>query len=100
MISKKTEITPIFRKGEETDPINYRPTSITPALAKFVDIHTTVESSNGLQRTEKILSPRQLGFRQTRSTKDALLTANEKTMNKISKKFLHSMCSGSFIQSF
>ena len=32
---KKAEITPIFKTGEETDPINYRTISITPALAKL-----------------------------------------------------------------
>ena len=37
MISKKAEITPIFKKGEETDAISYRPKAITPAQAKVFE---------------------------------------------------------------
>ena len=34
---KRADITPLFKKGELDDPLNYRPISLTPALAQVFE---------------------------------------------------------------
>ena len=74
---KKAHVFPIFKKGDSTDPVNYRPISITPTLSKLFEkifssqIHEFLANSN-------ILNPKQFGFRPGYSTNDALLYTTEK----------------------
>ena len=74
---KKKHVFPIFKKGDTTDPVNYRPISITPTLSKLFEknfssqIHEFLANSN-------ILNPKQFGFRPGYSPNDALLYTTEK----------------------
>ena len=74
---KKAHVFPIFKKSDSTDPVNYRPISITPTLSKLFEIifssrfHEFLANSN-------ILNPKQFSFRPGYSTNDALLYTTEK----------------------
>ena len=65
-------VTPIFKKGEQYDPINYRPVSLTSIPCKLLE-HIIV--SNLMQHLEdnNILNERQHGFRKGRSCETQLL---------------------------
>ena len=54
--------TPIFKKGAKTDPINYRPVSLTSAVGKSME---HILASQIMQHLSKynILSDSQFGFR-------------------------------------
>ena len=75
---KKAKITPPnFKKYSEIDPINSLPISVTAALSKIFEKQMHIQMIYYLDR-KKTLSPRQLGFRKTRSNKNASLNVNEK----------------------
>ena len=69
---KLAKIIPIFKKGDKSDPNNYRPISILPFISKILEkcIHTRLIS---FLDCSNILSPNQFGFRPGISTSDALL---------------------------
>ena len=76
---------PIYKKGDCENPINYRPISITPALAKLFEKVLHEQISEYLSQ-QKLLSNTQFGFRSRFSTTDALLYATENIRNKINDK--------------
>ena len=67
---------PIFKKGDNEDPDNYRPISITSSLAKVFEQILREQMNEYLERN-KLLGPMQFGFRAKYSTTDALLFATE-----------------------
>ncbi len=74
---KKAQVTPVFKKGDLTDPTNYRPISITPSLSKVFERLMQSQINEYLNK-HKLLYTHQYGFRKGRSTKDGLLYINEK----------------------
>ena len=69
---KLAKIIPIFKKGEKSDPNNYRPIAVLSYISKIFEkcIHRRI--LNFLDKFN-ILSPNQFGFRPRISTADALL---------------------------
>ena len=65
-------ICPIFKKGTKTDPLNYRPVSLTCIICKICEIIVREKIVLHLEG-EGILSTSQHGFRQKRSTLTNLL---------------------------
>ena len=67
----KANVTPIFKKGDKSDPANYRPISLTCILCKVME---HVIASNLTQHLNKyhILYDLQHGFRQKRSCETQL----------------------------
>ena len=69
---KTSNIIPIFKKGSHSDPLNYRPISLTSVSSKSMErvlaagIHQYLDENN-------ILSEAQFGFRSGRSVQDQLL---------------------------
>lgn len=80
-ILKIAVVTPIYkRKGDNKDPENYRPISILPVFSKILE----KVLKRRLQRyfeTEGLLNNQQYGFRQKRSTTDALLDLSERILH-------------------
>lgn len=68
---KDANIHPIPKKGDHTNPLNYRPISLTSTLGKTFE---TLLNSQILEHLEKhhLIHDRQYGFRQGRSTADLL----------------------------
>ena len=68
---KTSRVIPIFKKGDENDPSNYRPISLVPVLSKPIEISLNNRLTAFLERSS-LLSMHQFGFRKKRSTADAL----------------------------
>ena len=73
---KQAYVIPIFKKGDNEDPDNYRPISITSSIAKVFEQILREQMNEYLERN-KLLGPMQFGFRAKYSTTDALLFATE-----------------------
>jgi hypothetical protein len=69
---KKSLITPVYKSGERTDPNNYRPISVLPAISKIIEKLINVRLVRYLNKFN-LLSDTQFGFRQGKSTEDAVL---------------------------
>ena len=65
-IWKSANITPIYKKGNKSNPLNYRPVSLTSVLGKILEIHIREEGVEILEK-HKMLTGKQFGFRQGRS---------------------------------
>ena len=69
---KDAVITPIFKKGSKTDPLNYRPVSLTSVPCKLMEKIITRKVKQHLEEND-ILSQEQHGFRSKRSCLTQLL---------------------------
>lgn len=69
-LMKNSKVTPIFKSGDTSNPANYRPVSVLPALSKIFEsiIYTQM---NAYFRMNRILHNDQFGFTKGRSTIDA-----------------------------
>ena len=74
---KIARVTPLFKKGDVSDPNNYRPISILPALSKIVEKVLSIQIQNYLD-SNNIITQFQYGFRKGKSTTDAISTLLEK----------------------
>ena len=74
---KSANVTPIHKKGDRTNPSNYRPVSLTSQVCKVLESLIRKHILEHLT-TNKILSDRQHGFREGRSCLSNLLEAIEK----------------------
>ena len=72
----KANITCIFKKGNNQQPGNYRPVSLTSVFCKLLESNTKEEVINRLSG-HNLLSDSQSGFRKNRSTILQLLTVME-----------------------
>lgn len=90
---KRSQIRPIHKGGDRGRIENYRPISILPSLSKIFEKIINSRLVNYLE-SKKILSEHQFGFRQGRSTDDAVsnltnfVTANLDKGNKCLSIFL------------
>ena len=65
-------VVPIFKAKSHTDPLNYRPVSLTSVCCKAMERIVVSQLTEYLE-SNNILSPHQYGFRKNRSTEDQLL---------------------------
>ena len=71
---KLAHVFPIPKKGDKSDPSNYRPIAITSLISKTMETIVTKQLLAFLE-TNNLLSDHQYGFRQARSTGDLLAYA-------------------------
>ena len=71
-IWKSANITPIYKKGNKSNPLNYRPVSLTSILCKMLERFIREEWVKMLGK-HKMLTGKQFGFRQGRSCVSNLL---------------------------
>ena len=71
---KRTHVFPFSKKGDKSDPSNYRPIAITSLISKTMEAIITKQLLVFLE-TNNLLSDHQYGFRQARSTGDLLANA-------------------------
>ena len=79
---KVANVQPVPKKGETSDPANYRPIAICSLLSKVMESILNHHLVKYLE-TNKLLSDRQYGFRQQRSTGDMMAVLTEKLNNSI-----------------
>ena len=70
---KEALVAPVFKKGEQYDPINYRPISLTSIPYKILEHITSACATMDHLDTNSILAPEQHGFRKYRSCETQLL---------------------------
>ena len=75
---KIADITPLFKKLDLDDPLNYRPISLTPSLARVFDESLLMQQIDECVHKNALLSKTQFGFRKKFSTTDALSYLTEK----------------------
>ena len=69
---KNQFITPIYKKGNQTDPANYRPVSLTSHLIKIFERVLRTKIVHHLEEND-LVTDRQHGFRKKRSCLTQLL---------------------------
>ncbi|MCG8078128.1 MAG: reverse transcriptase family protein, partial [Candidatus Thiodiazotropha taylori] len=69
---RDANVTPIFKKGDHSDPANYRPISLTSVCSKLIEhiLHSQIMTHLDSHR---ILTDQQHGFRKRRSTESQLI---------------------------
>ena len=82
---KFAHITPLFKKGDIDDPLNYRPFSLTPALSKGFEI-LYGEQIEEYRQKANIYHQTQFAFPKNFSTIDALVYLTETIRCKLDKK--------------
>ena len=70
-VLKKSLITPVYKSGLKDDVANYRPISVLSTVSKILEKVLNTRLTSFLEHN-KILSDSQFGFRQGRSTEDAV----------------------------
>ena len=85
-IWKEANVSPIFKKGDKTDPANYRPISLTCVLCKVLE-HIVASNISKHFTDQNILYDLQHGFRERRSCETQLIMLiDELSKNMESKK--------------
>lgn len=69
---KRSIITPVHKDGDKSEVNNYRPISVLSSLSKIIEKIVNKRLTNYLNKYN-ILSDSQYGFRQGRSTQDAVI---------------------------
>ena len=83
---KTAHIIPIYKKGEHSDPSNYRPISLLSCFHKILEICMKIRISNFLQNNH-IIYKYQFGFRENHSTNLALLDVTEQIYKHLDEKY-------------
>ena len=86
-IFKISRVTPIYKNGNITDPMNYRPISILTAFSKVLEKIVHDQMILFLEK-HKILFPYQFGFRKGYSTEQAILEMTDSVKTAIDQKQL------------
>ena len=73
---KEARITPIYKKGDKSEPCNYRPISILPTLSKIFEKHIASQIRNYVNEFD-LLQKEQSGFREHHSCMTALTKMTE-----------------------
>ena len=68
---KKAKVTPIFKKGDKSDPNNYRPISVLPVISSIFERHISNCVSKFMD-THNLIYHNQSGFRKNHSCQTAL----------------------------
>jgi len=71
-ILKTAKVIPIFKKGDKSNPNNYRPISLLPVFSKIVEKAINIQITDKLD-SNHIIDDNQYGFRTEHSTEDAVI---------------------------
>lgn len=78
-------VKPIYKNGDRLDVTNYRPISLISNIAKIFETLVKMRIMDYLNKN-KILSERQFGFRENRSTQDAIVYLTNRISKYIDQK--------------
>ena len=84
-IWKEANVSPIFKKGDKSDPANYRPISLTCVLCKVLE-HIVASSISRHFTEQNILFDLQHGFREKRSCETQLIMLVDKLAKNMQAK--------------
>ena len=92
-IWKEANVSPFFKKGDKTDPANYRPISLTCVLCKVLE-HVVASGISKHFTDQNILFELQQGFREKRSCETQLIMLVDelaKTCSSVNRQTLSSL---------
>ena len=78
-------VSPLYENGNTEDPTNYRPISVTGALAKIFE-QVIRNQINDYLISNNLLSPKQFGYRKKVSTTDVILQCADYVGTEMDKK--------------
>ena len=79
---KEARITPIHKKGDKSEPCNYRPISILPTLSKIFEKHMASQIKSYVSDFD-LLQKQQSGFREHHSCMTALTKMTETWLSEM-----------------
>ena len=82
---KYSIIKPVYKRGDKTDPSNYRPISLLTSFSKVLEkalYHRLIEHTNN----NNILFGQQFGFRKGSATKNAIFKLTHEILNALNNK--------------
>jgi retron-type reverse transcriptase len=82
---KYSIVTPIFKKGNNSDPANYRPISVLTSFAKVLETALYVRLTEHIT-LNKMLTDQQYGFRKGYSTDEAMFNLTHVVLNALNDK--------------
>ena len=85
-IWKSANITSIFKKGNKSNPLNYRPVSLTSVICKMLERLIREEWVDMLEK-QKMLTGKQFGFRQGRSCVSNLLSYYDRVTEIMQERY-------------
>ena len=84
-LCKIARVVPVYKSGNKDDVSNYRPIANLPFISKVFEKLTAIRITNFIDKFN-LLDDRQFGFRQGRSTSDAIFTFLEYIYKNLDKK--------------
>jgi hypothetical protein len=78
-------VTPIYKKGDQSDPSNYRPISSLPILSKLFEMNIKNQLMDFLEN-HSLLCSRQFGYRKHHSTEQLLQSLLQQWRTSLDKK--------------
>ena len=88
---KIVKVIPLYKKGDKTDPHNYRPIRLLSSLSKIFEKNLPKRMMMFCQ-INKLLNPVQYGFRNKMSCTDAIDAVTDYIRNVIDKKLTGQVC--------
>ena len=82
---KYSIIKPVYKRGDKTDPSNYRPISLLTSFSKVLG-KALYNRLNEHASNNNILFGQQLGFRKGSATEDAILKLAHEILNALNNK--------------
>ena len=79
---KTSIVVPLFKNGSRSNPLNYRPVSLTSACCKSLERIIVSQLTEYLE-ANGLLSGNQFGFRKGRSVEDQLLLTYAEVANRV-----------------
>lgn len=92
-VLKQAVLIPLYKKGEETDPTNYRPIALLSIFSKIIEKVVKIRLMNFLDQCS-FFSRNQYGFRKKKNTTNALLDFIAQVHDGLN---LNNYCSGIFV---
>ena len=93
---KLADITPVFKKNNPLEKVNYNPVSVLPIVSKIFE---RIMQKQFTLFTEKLLSPYLCGYRKGYSTQQALISLIKRWEKNFGSKKVWSSGINGFIQS-
>ena len=86
-LMKHAKIVPMFKSGSRASPDNYHPISLLPVISKVLE-RVVYNFMVAHLMSNKILYPKQFGFRKDHSTSDAVMNLVGDILNSFDKGFM------------
>ena len=83
---KIAKLKPLFKKGSKSDPTNYRPISLLPAVSKVIEKTIQIQTQEYLDKND-LLYKYQSGFRANFSTDSCLAQLTDFILRRMDKGF-------------